>query len=280
MARRLLRGTVVSACPTPYVRTMASGRQISMRCKKRVCPVCGELWAGDTRIRLLMNLIEGHGGQVSLLTITAPGRAALVHDESGQVRADVAHAWNQCAPAQWSQMNRRVRYRLRRCGVPVPRLLGYIWAYQVRGVLHMHVVLSADTELERIANRSYVAALKAGAAREWGFGFVDLVDARAGARGLAGYLAKYVCKQGASGRPELAETVAHPDVPARPVYLSPLLTATTRCTMRNLRLRRYYWRAGTMREAGKADCATCEDMWQRGIRVEGGRLRKPPARSP
>ncbi len=44
-----------------------------------------------------------------------------------------------------------------------------------------------------------------------------------------------------SGRSELAETVDHPDVPARPIYISRRLTAKTRCTMRNLRLRRYYW---------------------------------------
>lgn len=270
-------GACVGECPTPYRHrsSLGSGREIVMRCKKRTCPACGQLWAGDTRIKLLANLIDGHGGQVALLTITAPGREALLHDGDGRVDADVAHAWNKQAPAQWSHMNRWLRYRQVKDGAPAPRLLGYIWAYQERGLLHMHLVLSATTELERIANRIYVGRLKAGAAKEWGFGFVDLVDARAGSKGLASYLAKYVCKEGVHGGPELAETVAHPDVPARPVYMCRDLTAVTRCTMRNLRLRRYYWRAKSMRSAGKAQCWYVEDMWQRGITVRDGKLVKP-----
>jgi hypothetical protein len=132
--------------------------------------------------------------------------------------------------------------------------------------------MAADTPQRRHAAHRYTQLLKGGLAVEWGFGFVDIVMGQAGSKGLAAYVAKYVCKEGEHGRPELAETVAHVDVPSRPVYVSPKLTAVTRCTMRNLRLRRYYWRAPTCRQAGLVDCAYAEDLWSRGIRVEHGRL--------
>jgi hypothetical protein len=250
-----------------------------MRCKKRTCSSCGVLWAGDTRTRLLANLIDGWGKDVALLTVTAPGQKALPYGDDGKVAESIAHAWNVGAPAQWSNMHRRLRRRLARSGRNPPLILGYVWAYQDRGVLHLHLALAASTPAERWAARGYVAALKAGMAEQWGFGFVDLREGRAGSRGLAAYLAKYVCKVGASGRPELAETVDHADVPKRPVYISARLTRGTRCTMRNLRLRRYYWRAETMRQPGTADCWYVEDLWSRGFTVKDGRLVRP-ARGP
>lgn len=241
-----------------------------MRCKRRTCPSCGQLWAGDQRTRLLANLIEAHGGAVALLTITAPGRDELPYDEAGQLVRDVAEAWNRGAPAQWSRLHRAVRQRLARRGMPLPELLAYVWAYQRRGALHLHLVLSAELERDRIANRLYVRELKRGAAAEWGFGFVDLVNGRHGGRGLAAYLSKYVAKQRADGHSELAATVAHPDVPARPVYVANRLTARSRVTMRNLRLRRYYQRGGFSCGEAVGACGWVEDMWARGHLVTRG----------
>lgn len=240
-----------------------------MRCKKRTCPACGVLWAGDQRTRLLCNLIDGFGQAVALLTITAPGKDVLPWVE-GVCPREVAQPWNRAAPAQWSTLNRRTRRRLARSGLPAPRLLALVWAYQERGLLHIHAVFAAETELDRIANRAYVQALKRGGAREWGFGFVDLKESRIGSKGLAAYLAKYVCKEGADGRPELAHTVAHADVPARPVYISRQLTRGTRVTMRTLRLKRYFF-VGCSGTAGEASivCRFAEEWWLRGDTVVG-----------
>lgn len=272
-------GLEAGACPNPYRRKLASGREILIRCKRRSCPACGVLWAGDSRVRLLANLIDGHGGDVAMVTITAPGSEVFDHDQAGHVDRHQAEAWNKGAPAQWSRMHRRAQYLLFRSVGRRASVLGYVWAYQRRGVLHVHVALGADTPGEKAAARAYVALLKGGLAHEWGFGFCDLTMAYAGSRGVASYFAKYVCKEGRGGRPELAETVAHADVPPRPIYLSNRLTARTRCTMRNLRLRRYFWQAPTMRQAGMAECWYVEDLWQRGFRVEHGKLARP-ARAP
>ena len=73
--------------------------------------------------------------------------------------------------------------------------------------------------------------------------------------GVAGYFCKYVAKEGASGRPGMRGTVERVEVGRRRVvYMSSKLTARTRCTMRNLRLRRYYWHAG-----GPRDCVQVEE---------------------
>lgn len=269
-----------------------------MNCKKRTCEHCGDLWAGDVKVMLLQNLNDGYGGPVDMVTITAPGRDVLPHlvaeDGRLEVAQDAAEAWNLSAPGRWSAMWGVAKYLLRRRGVEVPLLLGYVIAYQRRGVIHYHLALAADTAGRRHANHSFVAVLKgtaealvrfgarprtlerktvgsSGLAVEHGFGFVSLEAARYGSAGVAGYFCKYVAKDGESGRPEIAETVQRVEVgKRRVVYVSSKLTARTRCTMRNLRLRRYYWHGG-----GRLDCVTVEENWRRGYRVQFGRIRKP-----
>lgn len=265
-------------CPTPYRRRLASGREVEIRCKRRTCPECGVLWAGDSRVRLLANLIEGHGRDVAMVTITAPGSEVFDHQE-GDVDRTQGHAWNVSAPAQWSRMHRCAQHRLAKTPSGRAHLLGYVWAFQRRGVLHLHAAFAADTPARKRAATLYVRLLKAGLAREWGFGFCDLTMAYAGSRGVASYFAKYVCKESASGRPELAETVAHPDVPRRPIYLSTKLTARTRCTMRNLRLVRYFWQSRDVKEVGLVTWAEAEWLWNEGWRVDADEL-QPPARAP
>jgi hypothetical protein len=274
-----------------------------MRCKSRRCPSCGILWAGDSRTRILTNLVDGYGGSVDLVTITAPGRAALETDDAGQVLEHVAHAWNETAPAQWSHMWRRLSGQMKTKLKLAPNLLTYSRAYQDRGMLHVHLVFGTETPAERWAVRKLVQLLKSpgqggksqsylvartgpgrhdseirwvrcGWASKWGFGFVDHQRSRGlGAKALASYLAKYICKIGKSGTPELAETVAHPDVPKRPLYIARTCTARTRCTMRNLRLRRYFWRAHCLRRPGLLTCAYAEDLHGR-LEVVDGTLRR------
>lgn len=268
-----------------------------MNCKKRTCPHCGNLWAGDVRVMLLQNLNDGYSGAADMVTITAPGREVLPHTagDGGRfvVRADAAREWNLAAPTQWSAMWGAAKYLLVRRGVEAPLLLGYVIAYQRRGVIHYHLALAADTP-GRQANRSFIAVLKGtaaavatfgarpgtlerksvrpgGLAAEFGFGFVSLEVARHGSAGVAGYFCKYVAKDGESGRPEITETVQRVEVGRRRVvYVSSKLTARTRCTMRNLRLRRYYWHG-----KGPQDCVLVEENWRRGYRVQFGRIVKP-----
>jgi hypothetical protein len=248
---------------------------------------------------LLQNLNDGYGAAVDMVTITAPGRDALPHerDENGKwsVLLDAAESWNVAAPVQWSRMWGVAKYLLRRRGTDAPRLLAYVVAYQRRGVIHYHLALAADTSAAKSANRDFVALLKgepwvvsacgaigtlerktvstAGLASEWGFGFVSLEVARYGSAGVAGYFCKYVAKNGESGWPEITETVQRVEVGRRRVvYVSQKLTARTRCTMRNLRLRPYYWHARSYRS--ERDCAEFESMWLRGYRVSFGRMRR------
>ncbi len=247
---------------------------------------------------LLQNLNDGYGGPVDMVTITAPGREALPHErgESGQwlVSPVAAESWNLAAPVQWSRMWGVAKYLLRRRGTDAPRLLAYVIAYQRRGVIHYHLALAAHTPAAKDANRDFVALLKgevwamraygarpgtlerktvssAGLASEWGFGFVSLDAARYGSAGVAGYFCKYVAKDGESGRPEITETVQRVEVGRRRVvYVSQKLTARTRFTMRNLRLRRYYWHAQSYR--GERDCAEFEALFRRGYYVSFGRM--------
>ena len=135
-----------------------------LNCKKRTCPYCGNLWAGDVKVMLLQNLNDGFGRAVDMVTITAPGREVLPHerDASGQwlVSPDAAEAWNLSAPVQWSKMWGVAKYLLRRRGNDAPRLLAYVIAYQRRGVIHYHLALAADTPRAKKANSDFVALLK------------------------------------------------------------------------------------------------------------------------
>jgi hypothetical protein len=189
------------------------------------------------------------------------------------------------------------KYLMRRRRVEVPVLLAYVIAYQRRGVIHYHLALAADTPARRASNRLFVGLLKSdpvaverfaaragtlerrtvgrvGLAAEFGFGFVSLEAGRHGSRGVASYFGKYVAKNGASGKPEICETVQRVEVGRRRVvYVSSSLTARTRCTMRNLRRRRYWWRAHTCRRLGRGlSCRSVEQLDKLGLYVALGDL--------
>src|SRR4051812_47486683 len=100
----------VGACPRP--------RPGGWRCRKRTCPSCGLLWAGDTRVRLLAN-VEHYGGDVALITITAPGRDRLP-DRASMER------WNLAAPRQWRDLHRAAAQRAKRRHGTF-RMLAWTW---------------------------------------------------------------------------------------------------------------------------------------------------------
>jgi hypothetical protein len=230
-------GATSSLCPHP--------RPGGGRCRSRKCDVCGQLWAGDTRVRLLAN-INAYGGDVALITITAPGADVLpwADDSRCTVVPAARYRWNRSAPDRWRTLHQRSAQHVRRRAGAFT-VLAREWEYQRRGVLHMHVVVGMATPIERHRAHLYVQALDR--RRELhGFGYVDR-----GKRGrdrkrtlevvpaghAAAYLAKYLAPSGA-GKKALSETVREPDVPRLVVYVSRGLTGKTGVTMRNLRIRR------------------------------------------
>lgn len=213
------------------------------------------LWAGDTRKRVLAN-VAAYGGDVALATVTAPGQAVLPWDgtDARMVERVAARRWNHGAREQWRCLHRKAAQRASRFSKRHGGAWGILaksWEFQLRGVLHAHVVLPCGTPLERMASQIYVEALAEMAAAH-GFGYVDrgrkskqggvwrrrleVIPAERAGR----YVAKYVAKLGVGGEGlQLGPTVSHPDVPPQVVYVSRRLTASTGITMRSLRLRRY-----------------------------------------
>ena len=215
---------------------------------------------------LLTNLLA-YGGDVWLVTVTAPGTPEF-HRSQGESEAWVerwalprddpsrAAAWNASAPQHWSELHRRAQQAVRRSGVVVS-LLAYVWQVQRRGVLHLHLMLGVGTPPERVAARKYVGELRA-RSRPHGFGFIDAVD-RDGKSGrsrvmaperAAGYVSPYLTES-----VQLMAALELRERPARLVWVSPRLTRVTGCIRRRLRRARFLWhiRNGTsvLAQAGR-----------------------------
>jgi hypothetical protein len=210
-------------------------------CKRRTCPRHAVLWAGDTRRKLLVN-VDHYGGDVALVTVTAPGRDQLFDAYS-------TRAWNDDAPRRWTLLHRAARQRaVRRHGV-LANLAG-AWEEQQRGALHRHQVLGARTARERAAAHTYALALDE-LRHKYGFGFVDggtkgpqwrkqglpTRPAGTGAR----YLAKYVAKLDDRGQ---AHVHGFAELPRQITWVTPRLSRSTGCTMRTLRLARVFHMRG------------------------------------
>lgn len=233
-------------------------KKAASRCYSRRCPSCGILWAGDARVKMMRN-VDAYGGDVAVVTITAPGKDRLHHDPAGCVLEDQAHDWNTLAPANWRELhrqalnatNRHLRRLQRDERAPVDarfRLVAKAWEFQRRGVLHVHVVVGMATGWEQELAAVYVSALD-GLRRRYDFGYVDKGKRTAENRWRRGlvvipaeragrYLAKYLAGVKA-GKMTITETVTHRDVPPHVIYNGRHLTRRTRCTMRTLRVRRY-----------------------------------------
>lgn len=244
----------MSRCPTPR-----SGHA----CKSKRCPVCGLLWAGDWRVVVFRNW-ESYDGQVQLVTLTAPGEELLpwdrdhcTHDDdvecSGgrgcRVQREHAWLWNTLAPKRWTKLHRRVSQWVRRKWGPHLEILGYVWQYQKRGALHLHVVVGLRTPIARHCAHKYQERL-AEVAHEYGFGFVDRKWSSARGQRVAAYLTSYLLK-GHGERAQVQETVLHTDAPGRLVYVSRQLTTRTHVTMRAQRRRRHLFVIRRRVEAGE-----------------------------
>src|SRR3954454_10732197 len=116
-------GGATPPCPRP--------RPGGGRCHSRRWPACGLLWAGDTRSRILAN-VQAYGGDVALVTITAPGADALPWAEDGRwVDPEAAAAWNASAPERWRVLHRVAAQRARRRHGKLT-LVAWSWEYQAR----------------------------------------------------------------------------------------------------------------------------------------------------
>jgi hypothetical protein len=223
-------------------------------CKSRKCPEYSRVWAGDQRRKLFANLTE-YGAPILMSAVTAPGSDVLAWDESVcaalgphrhsgllgcRVDRRVADDWNRDAADRWRRLHRRAyQETVKRCGRGSVRLLARVWELQGRGMLHVHPVVGYGSAIEMAGARAYLDRL-AELAPHYGFGFVhhkrDQVKPQA-AEGAAAYLSSYFVR-GSGGKVAIWESVTSGAMPRSIVYVSAELTQCTRCTMRNLRLRR------------------------------------------
>lgn len=195
-----------------------------------------------------MDSMVAYGGRSILFTVTAPGRDRLPYDDSlglnegkRQVARRPGREWNITCGKRESKLYRKAAQATeRRCGRR-PMLLSKSFAFQKRGVLHGHLVLGAETPSELNAAHVFMDEYEKRAAAH-GFGDVD----RAGwviegkrretlpANRAAGYISKYVTKDGATG-PEVLETAIHPEAPARIMYVKAGLSPWTMQALRRVR---------------------------------------------
>ena len=237
-------------CPDAFSRT----------CKSRCCPRCGNPWAQSWGKKMEIDL-SAYQGQVTLISITAPGARDHVRDDgrviAGVLRWDCgrdhdhgkagckvrdadADAWCATLSKRWPKFRDSARKRATREGF-TPRLLARVWEPQRRGVPHAHLVMGAEG-VDHVAAASYAQALHE-LAPAYGFGFVDRkckpISRREAARYVAGYLTGRSKKKGS-----IRENVSHPRMPISLVWVSPVLTRETGCTMRRFRYVRWFiaWR--------------------------------------
>lgn len=218
-------------------------------CKRRDCTRCGRGWARSWEAVLRTNLIE-YGGEVALVTITAPGADRLPwncerkHKHSGalgcKVKDDFADVWSDGARKMWPLLRGAARKACAAAGWK-PFLIVRAWEPQKRGVPHLHLVLGMGTEPERIATRRFVDEL-ALRAEDYGFGFVDRHIQPISAREASNYLAGYLLGR-SSHKEGIRKNISDPRMPRSLVWLTPELTKRTLATMRRLRYVRWYFAA-------------------------------------
>jgi len=193
----------------------------------------------------------GYGGSVMLLTWTAPGQNLLpydpwldVRDGFRQVDRHLAKAWNQTASKRFSARWRKAQQATKRkTGGPMV-WLNKSMAMQKRGVIHGHIAMCTETALLRWRAEVFAEEFrKRGAAHGFGHDQFDgwEIDGKKvktlAANRAAGYVCKYVMKDGAGGRPEVLETVLHQDMRRERVLMNrPGLSPWTMAALRRVRL--------------------------------------------
>jgi len=192
-------------------------------------------------------------GQVAIITVTGPGQDVIPWDRSRcthpagercggrkgcKAAKGPARWWNVRARWQWRELHRKAAQNVRRRkdGKGL-QILGRVWEYQRRGVLHVHVVVGVDQGVNRHAARLYTEQLQR-LHGEHGFGWPDGKWSSYRGQNAAAYLASYFI-EGKGRKATVRETVTEIDVPSQVVYVSTNLTRATGVTMRSLRRDRY-----------------------------------------
>jgi hypothetical protein len=160
--------------------------------------------------------------------------------------------WNRLALKRWTSLRNECQQVVRRAGLPVPVVLGFVVETHKRGLYHLHVIVGWDPTPEgRAGHDLFVAEL---ATRCTGHDFGPNFDPgkpnRFIASDAAKYAGKYVRPQEAKGRfipalirveqmtPRNPETGRLASV-VRPVYVNPKLSKLSGVTMAFLRWCRY-----------------------------------------
>jgi hypothetical protein len=210
-----------------------------------------------------------------MFSVTAPGKDVFPFDPehcshatgakcSGEigcrVYSDAARAYNSHVSAWWSELHRASKVRADRATGFKGTIATRVWEKQKRGLAHLHGVLSVSTPAELRWAEAYVTAL-VDLSSSKGFGFVDgwekiRTKIKPGVEAAA-YLSGYFVN-GKGRKATLTENVQDPDLPRLLVFIGRRLTATTACTMRNLRLGRRLWASRRM-YADPPVFATCDE---------------------
>jgi hypothetical protein len=174
-----------------------------------------------------------------MLTLTAPGDDTLPRASFHQPFGN-GWQWNRAMMARWRDLRAAaVKYANRKVPGQPSGVLVYVPERQKRGALHLHVVLGAETQLQRRwceAFGRYCVRNK----RRYGFGRESALDRQwtRAAEGLGRYVGKlgrYITK----GR--LSEAWETGELPARAFYVSRRLLDCSGVTIRLLRRRVSLW---------------------------------------
>lgn len=215
------------------------------------------MWARDWR-RVMLENLTAYGGEAVMLTVTGPGadvlpwdRSMCVHDEeqlcSGRygcvVEEHARQRWNATFPARFKRLNDAAKLAAtRELAAKSIECRGSILCMgkeaQKRGILHAHIGVGIATPAERAWAWAYMRHLNRLAPLH-SFGYVDRKLQGRNAREMAAYLSRYFVS--GRGKAPITEAVLNPELPSRPLYVSPKLTYRTRVTMRNLRRVRHWW---------------------------------------
>jgi hypothetical protein len=225
------------------------------------------------------------GAQLDMTTLTPPGADKLPWDRSRcthpdtdrcsgvrgcRVEPEALAEWHRDFAERLSALWSAARGRLARMGHTLPEYV-VVLEPQERGAVHVHWATSSHHRAAAAAFASSMSRL----GPAYGFGSrVGWDPARgrdsAHQRGVGAYLAKtaaYLAKEAAGESSGLRELLGALPTGRRVCRASTRLTGRTRCTMRNLRLRRWAHvhyagtAVGEVHDLGS--CAEVEKLWQR-----------------
>lgn len=243
-----------------------AGEVISESCHHRTCPRVAPKYLRDRGDCLIAGLAQWRRA-CNMVTLTAPGRDRFPfeprhcrvrtrHRCSGALGCRVnewdAARWNAAMLANWTAVRNVCQQLVRRAGLPVPLVLGFVTETHKRGLYHLHVIIGWEPTPEGRAGHDLFVRELASRCGDYDFGpnFDPGKPNRFVAEDAAKYAAKYVRPGEAKGSfiPALIKvesvTPRHPDTGrlasvVRPVFVNHKLSAKSGVTMAFLRWCRY-----------------------------------------